>query len=288
MALSACPLSLRAFGDKPVIRRVIPSSGQALAVVGLGSWQTVSPSLRSAATNVMERFVDLGGEVVDTSPMYGSAEKVLGEINTSLNISERLFMATKVWTNGSAQGRQQIERSYRLLGKTPLDLIQVHNLRDWKTHLPYLNELKQKGVLKYVGVTHYVDSTHDQLERVIASHPVDFLQVNYNIADRNAERRLLPSAADLGVAVIVNRPFGEGSLFRRVGRSKIPGWAQEIGCSSWAQIFLKFILANPAVTCVIPATTKVNHLEDNMEAGTGALPDQQLRDRMLKAFVAAL
>ena len=197
MALMALPLPLWARNEKPLIRRIVPSSGQALTAVGLGSWQTVSPSLRTAATDVIRRFVDLRGEVIDTSPMYGDAELMLGEINTRLDVTRRLFMATKVWTNGSAQGRQQIERSYRLLRKKPLDLIQVHNLRDWRTHLPYLNELKQQGVLKYIGVTHYLDSAHDQLEQVITSHPVDFLQVNYNVADRNAERRLLPKAADM-------------------------------------------------------------------------------------------
>jgi aryl-alcohol dehydrogenase-like predicted oxidoreductase len=282
--MHSLPASVGSAEKKQRIFRHIPSSQQAINAVGLGTWQTFSLSQREASTAVMKRFSELGGELVDTSPMYGEAEQALGEISTQLDLNRQLFIATKVWTSGSRQGRDQIERSHRLLKKRPLDLIQVHNLQDWETHLPYLNELKQQAALKYVGVTHYVNRAHEPLEQVISNHPIDFLQVNYNIANRHAEQRLLPRAQDRGVAVIVNRPYGEGQLFRRVKGQGLPGWASEIECQSWAQIFLKFILSHPAVTCVIPATSKVHHLEDNMAAGYGPLPDAEFRELMARTF----
>ena len=286
MTMMGIPSSLMAAVPAEMIQRLIPGSGQAIPAVGMGTWQTFNLSQRASATAVMKRFFELGGKVVDTSPMYGDAERALGVVTTDLDIAKELFMATKVWTSGSSQGKRQIERSYQLLARQDLDLIQVHNLKDWETHLPYLRELKQQGVLKYSGITHYLDSAHQQLEHIISRHPVDFLQINYNIANRNAEKNLFAMAADKGVAVIINRPYEEGGLFRKVRGHELPDWASEIDCSSWGQFFLKFILSHPAVTCVIPATSKVNHLEDNMGGGTGTLPDNKMREKMALTFAS--
>ena len=282
MAAAAAPASAGA--ASPMLQRPIPSSGETIPAVGLGTWRTfdvgTAPADRAPLEEVLQRFVALGGRVVDSSPMYGAAESVLGDLGAALGLTDRLFLATKVWTSGREAGTAQMEQSLRRLRTARLDLLQVHNLLDWRTHLGTLRAWKQAGRIRYLGVTHYTASAYDELERVLRSEPLDFVQVNYSLGEREAERRILPLARERGIAVLVNRPFSEGGLFRRVRGQALPAWAPEAGCTSWAQIFLKWILAHPAVTCVIPATSRPRHLVDNMTAGTGIMPDAAMRDRM--------
>ena len=267
-----------------VLTRAIPSTGEAIPAVGLGTWQTFdvggSASAREPLREVLRRFVELGGRVIDSSPMYGAAERVAGDLAAELKIVDQLFVATKVWTSGRDAGVAQMEQSSRLLRKPRLDLMQIHNLVDWRTHLATLREWKQAGRIRYLGITHYTASAYDELERVLRGERVDFVQLNYSLGEREAERRILPLARERGVAVLVNRPFAEGNLFGRVRGQTLPSWAAEFDCASWAQFFLKWILAHPAVTCVIPATSKPEHLADNMKAGVGALPDAATREKM--------
>jgi diketogulonate reductase-like aldo/keto reductase len=273
-----------------ILQRPIPSSGEAIPAIGLGTWRTfdvgTSPAARAPLKEVLQRFVELGGRVVDSSPMYGAAESVVGDLAAELALGDRLFLATKVWTSGREAGIAQMEQSMRRLRARRLDLMQVHNLLDWRTHLRTLRDWKAAGRIRYLGVTHYTSSAYDELERVLRAEAVDFVQVNYSLGEREAERRILPLARERGIAVLVNRPFSEGGLFQRVRGTPLPGWAAEIGCESWAQFFLKWILAHPAVTCVIPATSRVEHLVDNLKAGVGPLPDAAGRERMT-AQVAA-
>jgi diketogulonate reductase-like aldo/keto reductase len=212
--------------------------------------------------------------------MYGAAESVIGDLAAELGVGDRLFLATKVWTSGRQAGVAQMEQSIRRLRARRLDLMQIHNLLDWRTHLRTLRDDQQAGRLRYVGVTHYTERAYDELEGVLRSEPLDFVQVNYSLGEREAERRILPLARDRGIAVLVNRPFSAGDLFQRVRGQALPPWAADVGCESWAQVFLKWILADPAVTCVIPATSRVQHLVDNMRAGLGSLPDESARTRM--------
>jgi len=235
---------------------------------------------RDPLGEVLKRFVALGGRVIDSSPMYGAAESVAGDLAADLAINDTLFVATKVWTSGREAGIAQMEHSLARLRRRRLDLMQIHNLLDWRTHLPTLRDWKQAGRIRYLGVTHYTASAYDELERVLRGEPLDFVQVNYSLGEREAERRILPLARDRGVAVLVNRPFSEGGLFQRIRGQALPPWAAAIGCESWAQFFLKWILAHPAVTCVIPATSRPEHLVDNMKAGAGPLPDGATRERM--------
>lgn len=268
-------------------QRPIPASGEPLPVVGIGTWRVfdvgAAPGERAPLREVLRQFVAQGGRVVDSSPMYGAAEAVVGELAAELGVTDRLFLATKVWTTGREAGRRQIEASLRRLRAPRLDLLQVHNLLDWPTHLPTVRALQAAGRVRYVGVTHYTAGAYDEVERVLRRERLDFLQINYSLAEREAERRLLPLARERGVAVLVNRPFAEGALFRRVRGRALPGWAAELGCGSWAQFFLKWILGHPAVTCVIPGTGRVDHLLDNLQAGTGPLPDEPTRARMAAA-----
>jgi len=261
----------------------IPSSGETVPFVGLGTWQTfdvADAAARGPIRNVLRRFVELGGRVVDSSPMYGAAEAAVGDLAAELGVRDTLFVATKVWTSGRAAGIAQMERSLQRLRGKRLDLMQVHNLVDASTHLRTLREWKAAGRVRYVGVTHYTASAYDELERVMRSEPLDFVQLNYSLAEREAEARLLPLARDRRIAVLVNRPFAEGALFSRVRGRAVPAWAADFDCQSWAQLFLKWILAHPAVTCVIPATSRPEHLEDNMKAGVGRLPDAAARERI--------
>ena len=266
------------------LERPIPSGGEKIPAVGLGTWRTfdvgASATERAPLKDVLQRFAELGGRVVDSSPMYGAAESVVGDLATDLAITDTLFLATKVWTSGRDTGVAQMEQSLRRLRRQRLDLMQIHNLLDWRTHLRTLREWKAAGRVRYVGVTHYTSSAYDELERVLRGEPLDFVQVNYSLGEREAERRILPLARDRGVAVLANRPFSEGNLFQRVRGQALPGWAAELDCESWAQFFLKWILAHSAVTCVIPATSRPQHLVDNMKAGTGSLPDAATRERM--------
>jgi diketogulonate reductase-like aldo/keto reductase len=212
--------------------------------------------------------------------MYGTAESVVGDLAAELGITERLFLATKVWTSGREAGVAQMEQSFRRLRARRVDLMQIHNLLDWRTHLRTLREWKAAGRIRYLGVTHYTSGAYEELERVLRSEPLDFVQLNYSLGEREAERRILPVARERGVAVLVNRPFSEGGLFQRVRGQALPAWAAEFDCESWAQFFLKWILAHPAVTCVIPGTSRPQHVVDNVRAGLGRLPDPAVRDRM--------
>ena len=283
MAAAAASAGASGRQGQPILRP-IPSSRETLPVIGLGTWQTFDVGSdageRGPRRQVLQRFVTLGGRVVDSSPMYGRAEAVVGDLSAELGLRDSLFLATKVWTRGREAGLAQMEASRRRLRTRVLDLMQVHNLVDWRTHLATLQDWKRSGRVRYVGVTHYTASAYGELEWALRSEPVDFVQFNYSVVERDAERRLLPLAAERGVAVLINRPFAEGALFRRVRGQPVPSWAAEIGCKSWAQLFLKWIVAHPAVTCVIPATSRPEHLEDNMLAGVGALPDAAMRSRI--------
>ncbi|MDQ9170719.1 aldo/keto reductase [Oxalobacteraceae bacterium R-40] len=268
-------------GAASMTTRKIPSSGEALPIIGLGTWQTfdVGPGAaeRAPLQEVLQEFAALGGRLIDSSPMYGNSEKVAGDIIAKLNLREKLFIATKVWTSGKQDGIAQMNSSMEKLRARPIDLMQVHNLLDVETHLATLREWKQQGIVRHIGVTHYTGSAHDDVARVITKHPVDFIQINYSVGEREAEQRLLPLAREKGVAVIANRPFAGGDLFRRVRAKPLPAWAAEIGCTSWAQLLLKFVVSHPAMTCAIPATSKLEHLRDNMKAGYGRMPDQKMR-----------
>ena len=277
-------------GASPVLERPIPSSGEKLPVVGLGTWRTfdvgAAAAEREPLNEVLGRLVALGGRVVDSSPMYGTAESVVGDLAGELGMTDKLFLATKVWTSGREAGIAQMEQSLRRLRTGRLDLMQIHNLLDWRTHLRTLRQWKETGRVRYLGVTHYTSSAYGELERVLRSEPLDFVQVNYSLGEREAQRRILPVAHERGIAVLVNRPFSEGGLFQRVRGQALPPWAAELDCESWAQFFLKWILAHPAVTCVIPGTSRPQHVVDNMKAGLGRLPDAATRERMA-ALVAS-
>ncbi|HEX2387182.1 MAG TPA: aldo/keto reductase [Candidatus Binatia bacterium] len=266
-----------------ILTRPIPRSGEPLPVVGLGTWQTfdaASDAARGPLREVLSDFVRLGGRVVDSSPMYGRSESVVGDLAADLAIQKDLFVATKVWTTGRDAGVRQMEESFRRLRASRIDLMQVHNLVDWQTQLRTLRSWKAEGKLRYIGVTHYTESAYGELERVIKSEDLDFVQLNYSVAERAAARRMLPLAAERRIAVLVNRPLAEGGLFRKTRGKPLPEWAADIGAASWAQFFLKFVLGHPAVTCAIPATSRVDHLRDNMSAGRGPLPDEAMRKRM--------
>jgi diketogulonate reductase-like aldo/keto reductase len=224
----------------------------------------------------------LDGNVIDSSPMYGTSESVAGDLIAELGIRNKLFIATKVWTSGRSEGLRQIETSFKRLRVDVMDLLQIHNLVDWRAHLPTLRAWKDEGRIRYLGITHYTQSAHDELESVMRAEKWDFVQINYALDDRAVERKLLPLATERGIAVIVNQPFGGGGLLRKLSARKLPDWAGEIGCTSWAQILLKFVLAQPAVTCVIPGTGKPEHMRDNVKAGLGAYPDDRLRQRMIE------
>lgn len=272
---------------RTLITRAIPATGETLPVIGMGSWITFDvgefpPGVRADRTAVLQTFFDLGGALVDSSPMYGRAEKVIGYALRHIVNNSALFAASKVWTIGHRQGVWQMEQSRRLWGIERFDLLQVHNLRDWRTHLETLQAWKAEGQVRYVGVTTSHGRRHEELEQVMRTEPIDFVQFTYNLVERQAERRLLPLAAERDIAVIINRPFRRGALFNRVAGTPLPDWAAEFDCSNWAQFFLKFVVAHPAVTCAIPATSKVEHMRENMGAALGALPDAALRKRMVE------
>ncbi|MBI5109609.1 MAG: aldo/keto reductase [Rhodocyclales bacterium] len=272
-ALTAMP----ALAAAPLATRQIPADGTRLPVIGLGTWQTfdvgADATARANLGDVLARFVGLGGTVADSSPMYGSSESVLGDLAARLGLHPRLFLATKVWTRGRAAGMAQMEDSRRRLRSPRIDLMQIHNLVDWKLHLPTLRSWKAEGRIRYIGITHYTASAYGEVEAVLRAETLDFLQINYSLLEPESALRLLPLAADRGVAVIANRPFAEGALFGRVKDRALPAEAAALGCTSWARLFLRWILAHPAVTCAIPASNKPAHLEDNMVAGLGPLPN---------------
>jgi diketogulonate reductase-like aldo/keto reductase len=278
---------LPAQGEGRMLLRRIPSSGEKLPVIGLGTSRVfdagASAAERGPLEEVLRNLVQLGGKLVDSSPMYGRAESVVGEIATKLKLRDSLFLATKVWTSGREAGSKSMERSLDLLGTRELDLMQVHNLVDLETQLATVRAWKKEGRVRYTGITHYTEGRQAEVARVLEKEPLDFVQINYSLMERAAEERVFPVAKDRGVAVIVNRPFGAGGLFGRVRGKPVPEWAAEFDCKTWAQFFLKWIVANPAVTCAIPATSKPHHLADNMQGGVGRLPDEKMRARMLEA-----
>ncbi len=271
-----------------LLRRSIPSSGESLPIVGLGTWQVFDAGNDSAARaplkEVLKLFFAGGGRLLDSSPMYGSSESVVGDLCAELNVCGPLFIATKVWTSGRDEGIRQMETSFRRLRVKTMDLMQVHNLVDVTTHTKTLLDWKSKGRVRHIGITHYTASAYAEVEKTLKAAPYDFLQINYSLTERESEKRLLSLAQERKVAVIANRPFAEGAMFRKVRGKPLPEWAKEIGVESWAQYFLKWILGHPALTCVIPGTGNAAHMADNLAAGRGALPDAAQRRRMLGHF----
>jgi diketogulonate reductase-like aldo/keto reductase len=267
------------------LTKPIPSSGEQLPAVGLGTWITFNvgddPELKDECAAVMAAFFEAGGRLIDSSPMYGSSQPTLGYGLQKLGRPDGLFSADKVWISDPTGGPAQIARSLAFWTVPRFDLLQVHNLVSWEAHLPVLFAMKAAGQLRYVGITTSEGRRHDQVEHIMASQPIDFVQVTYNIVDRDIEQRILPLAQERGIAVIVNRPFQEGHLIRKMERHPLPGWAGEAGAASWAQLILKFIIAHPTVTCAIPATSRVDHVRENMAAATPPLLDKALRQQLL-------
>ena len=265
------------------ISKPIPSTGELLPVIGMGTWITFnvggSQKLQESRNAILKRFFELGGGMIDSSPMYGSAQAVVGEGLRSLNFPTGLFSADKVWTRSTAEGRSQFSDMQSLWGLNQLDLVQIHNLVNWEAHLQSLRELKEEGQIRYIGITTSHGLRHEQCEKILEAEPLDFIQLTYNITHREVEQRLLPLALERGVAVIANRPLDGGDLFGRVHGKEIPTWAAEFGCENWAQFFLKYAVSHPAVTCAIPATSQVNHLEENMGACYGILPGKDERKK---------
>jgi aryl-alcohol dehydrogenase-like predicted oxidoreductase len=281
-------IGARAQRTTPMITRPIPSSGVRVPIIGVGTWRGFDvggdAAARTRLTGVLQALFEAGGSVIDSSPMYGSSEEVAGDLLAGLAAHDRAFVATKVWTDGRQEGIAQMEASMRKLRDDRIELMQIHNLLDWRTHLETLRAWKREGRIQHLGVTHYRDDAHDQLESVMRAEPIDAVQLNYSIDNRAAEQRLLPLAADRGVAVLVNLPFGGGGLLKRLQAKPLPSWAGEIGCRSWAQVLLKYVIAHPSVTCVIPGTSRPEHMRENAEAGVGVLPDAAMRKRMIAAL----
>jgi diketogulonate reductase-like aldo/keto reductase len=268
-------------------KRPIPSTGDMLPVVGCGTYRTFDvgndPKAQAGLADVLRVLFDAGGSVIDSSPMYGSSEAVAGAVLTQVSGHDRAFVATKVWTQGREAGIAQMEESMRLLQQPRIDLMQIHNLVDWRTQLATLRDWKARGRIRYIGVTHYTSSAFPEVEAVMRSETLDFVQINYAADDRLAEERILPLAKERGMGVIVNQPFGGGGLVGRLKDQPLPAWAAQIGCTSWAQVLLKFVLAHPAVTCVIPGTGRKRYMIDNVQAGFGAYPDESLRKQIVAA-----
>ncbi|HEY8873174.1 MAG TPA: aldo/keto reductase [Stellaceae bacterium] len=293
VAALASPLlrSSNAMASPAMISRPIPSTGEAMPVIGLGTSQTFDVggggADRQPLREVLRLMLDGGGKLIDTSPMYGRAEAVTGDLVAETAVRPRVFLATKVWTSGRGAGLAQMQRSADLLKSPVIDLMQIHNLLDWRTHLATLRALKADGKIRYIGITHYTTGSLSELARILASEPgIDFVQCAYSLGTRAAETALLPVAAERKVAVIVNRPFEDGGMFRRVRGRALPEWAGEFDCASWAQLFLKYIIAEPAVTCAIPATSNPKHMEDDLKAGTGRLPDAKQRQQIRRMWDA--
>ena len=285
-ALSPIAANSIAAAQPGPIKKSIPSSGEKLSVIGLGTSRTFNVDAGSAAKSplleVMRAFFDNGGQLIDSSPMYGSAEAVTGALLQAVDNKSGLFSATKVWTYGKREGIEQMQRSMQRLGVEQIDLMQIHNLRDWQVQLETLQQWKAQGRIRYIGITTSHGRYHDELETILQQQALDFVQFSYNIGNRDAEERLLPIAGERGIATLINRPYQRGSLFRQVKGRQLPGWAAEIDCASWGQFFLKFIASHPDVTCIIPATSKLKHMVDNMGAGYGRLPDAAMRQRMIE------
>ena len=289
LALLAAGYAARpSFAQNRIMTKPIPSTKEALPVIGCGTWQTFDvgsdPGARAPLREVLKL---LERNIVDSSPMYGSSESVAGDLIAELGLRDKLFIATKVWTSGRDAGIRQMETSFKRLRVQQMDLMQVHNLVDVGTHTKTLQEWKAQKKVRYIGITHYTSSAYAEVERALKTRQYDFLQINYSLGERDSERRLLPLAQELKVAVIANRPFAEGALFRRVKGKALPPWAAELGIASWAQFFLKWIVSHPAVTCAIPGTGNPKHMQDNLGAGAGKLPDEKERSKMTEFFDAA-
>jgi diketogulonate reductase-like aldo/keto reductase len=273
-----------------MIARTLAGSGEAIPVIGLGTWQTFDvgegDTERAPLKDVLQRFAAAGGTLIDSSPMYRRAEAVVGDLISELDLRSSLFVATKVWTQGRAEGIRQMEKSMRLLRVDRLDLMQVHNLVDVRTHLDTLRGWKADGRVRYIGVTHYTSSGAEEIANLLATEDVDFVQINYSPVERDAERRLFPLTRERGIAVLANRPLGgaDSGVRSRLKRRPLPAWAADIGCTSWAQLMLKFVVSHPAVTCAIPATSDPRHLDDDVKAGEGLLPDESMRERIAAAI----
>jgi diketogulonate reductase-like aldo/keto reductase len=266
-----------------MIQRIIPSTGEKLPIIGLGTWQTFDTSDKNEQvrlTAVLNEMQKSGAKLIDSSPMYGKSEKVIGDLTLRIDKSNDFFYATKVWTTGLESGIEQMEKSMQLMKRQSIDLMQIHNLKDWKTHLKTLRKWKEIGKIKYIGITHYTDSMHGDLEKIIKSEKIDFVQFNYSIESRNAEKSLFAAVEDKGVATIINRPFGEGHLFKKVRGKTLPEWAIENGIDNWSSFFLKYIISNSAVTCVIPATSNPLHARDNFDAGNSII-DKNIKEKMV-------
>ena len=268
--------------------RSIPGSGEKIPVVGLGTWRVFdvgnSQAKRAGLLEVMKTLNARGASVIDSSPMYGSSETVVGDLSQQLNSRNKLFLATKVWTSGREDGIEQMNQSFQRMKATKMDLMQVHNLVDVQTHLQTLRKWKDEGRIRYIGITHYLPSAYPQMIRLIKSEKLDFIQCCYNILTRDAEKELLPLAKDKGVAVIINRPFEEGALFGSVSGRALPDWVKEYNINNWAQFFIKFILSHPAVTCTIPGTSNATHLAENLGAADAKLPNEKAREKMVEEF----
>ena len=269
-----------------MLKRIIPSSGELLPVVGLGTWKQFDVDLsvtdKEPLSEVLQLMAQQGGTLIDSSPMYGKSEEVIGALTKELSNRDDFFYATKVWTTGAKSGIQQMESSMRKMNRKTMDLIQVHNLMDYKTHLKTLRQWKEEGKIRYIGITHYTSSAHEELENIIKSEKIDFVQFNYSIRVRNAETRLLRIAKDKGIAVIINEPFEKGDLFRIIKDKQLPEWCTDYEIENWAQFFLKYIISHPAVNCVIPATSNPSHSTQNVKAGIGILPDEKGRLKMVQ------
>jgi diketogulonate reductase-like aldo/keto reductase len=274
--------------DARMLTRIIPSTGEPLPEIGLGTYKGFDvgsgSKQRAALAEVLRTLFALGGSVLDSSPMYGRAEGVVGELVTAQHAREKAFIATKVWTQGRSPGIEQMNRSMNLLRCEQIDLMQIHNLVDWRTHLATLRAWKEEGRIRYLGITHYSSSAYAEMEKIMRAEPLDFVQLNYSLDDREADRRLLPLAAERGIAVLANLPFGAGRLFRTLRGKPVPPWMQEAGCDTWSQALLKFTLAHKAVTCVIPGTGNPNHMAENARAGEGAILDESQVRKLIGFF----
>jgi len=280
-------IALRAIDAKNYMaRRIIPSTGELLPVIGLGTSRVFDTNLSEKSLNprkeIVKALLDHGGSLIDTSPMYGRAEEVTGKIAQDLKINDRLFLATKVWIEGKEAGEIQMNASSKKLNKAVIDLMQIHNLLDWKTHIKTLYEWKEQGKINYIGISHFRSNAFNQIEKIITKERIDFAQFNYSLEEREAEKRLLPLCREKGVATLINRPFMRGKLFKAVARKKLPSWTYEYNVNTWSQFFLKFILANQAVTTVIPATSNPAHMIDNLIGGIGPIPEVGLQKKMVE------
>jgi diketogulonate reductase-like aldo/keto reductase len=290
LALLAAGAVRPAFAQTRILTKPIPATGEPIPLIGVGTWQTFDvgndQAARAPLRDVLKAMTQAGRGVVDSSPMYGSSETVAGDLMAELGLRDQLFVATKVWSNGRDAGIKQMETSFKRLRVERMDLMQVHNLADVETHTRTLLDWKAKGRIRHIGITHYTSSAYAEVERTMKAAPYDFLQINYSLGEREAEKRLLGLAKDKNMAVIANRPFAEGALFRRTKGKPLPPWADEIGIASWAQYFLKWIVSHPAVTCAIPGTGRPDHMKDNLGAGVGKLPSAEQRRKMAEYFDA--